>query len=101
MRIVSLLPSATEILCALGARAELVGRSHECDFPAGVEQVPVLTSSRIGPLPSSQAIDSSVRDVLENALAIYDIDLERLRRAAPEVIVTQDLCDVCAVSIDD
>ena len=101
MRIVSLLPSATEIVCALGARAELVGRSHECDFPPGVEQVPVLTSSRIGPLPSSQAIDASVRDVLRDALAIYEIDVERLRRTAPEVIVTQDLCDVCAVSIDD
>jgi iron complex transport system substrate-binding protein len=101
MRIVSLLPSATEIACALGARAELVGRSHECDFPPGVEQVPVLTSSRVGPLPSSRAIDAAVRDVLRDALAIYAIDVERLRRSAPDVIVTQDLCDVCAVSIDD
>ena len=101
MRIVSLLPSATEIVCALGARAELVGRSHECDFPPGVEQVPVLTSSRVGPLPSSRAIDASVRDVLRDALAIYEIDVERLRQSTPDVIVTQDLCDVCAVSIDD
>jgi iron complex transport system substrate-binding protein len=101
VRIVSLLPSATEIVCALGARAELVGRSHECDFPPGVEEVPVLTSSRIGPLPSSRAIDASVRDVLRDALAIYEIDIERLRQSAPDVIVTQDLCDVCAVAIDD
>jgi iron complex transport system substrate-binding protein len=101
VRIVSLLPSATEIVCALGARAELVGRSHECDFPPGVEQVPVLTSSRVGPLPSSRAIDTAVRDALRDALAIYEIDVERLRRTAPDVIVTQDLCDVCAVSIDD
>ena len=101
VRIVSLLPSATEIVCALGARAELVGRSHECDFPPDVEGVPVLTSSRVGPLPSSQAIDASVRDVLRDALAIYQIDVERLRESAPDVIVTQDLCEVCAVSIDD
>ena len=79
----------------------MVGRSHECDFPPGVEQVPVLTSSRVGPLPSSRAIDASVRDVLRDALAIYEIDVERLRQATPEVIVTQDLCDACAVSIDD
>ncbi|HWE24615.1 MAG TPA: ABC transporter substrate-binding protein [Myxococcales bacterium] len=101
MRIASLLPSATEIVCALGARAELVGRSHECDFPAGLEDVPVLTSARICPLPSSRAIDRAVRDVLADALAIYEIDVERLRQARPDVVVTQDLCDVCAVSLDD
>jgi iron complex transport system substrate-binding protein len=101
VRIASLLPSATEIVCALGARAELVGRSHECDFPPGVEDVPVLTSARVGPLPSSKAIDAAVRDVLEDALAIYEIDVERLRDARPDVIVTQDLCEVCAVSFDD
>lgn len=101
MRIASLLPSATEILCALGARAELVGRSHECDFPAGLAEVPVLTSARIGPLPSSKAIDRAVRDLLADALAIYQIDVERLREARPDVIVTQDLCEVCAVSLDD
>ncbi len=101
MRIVSLLPSATEIVCALGARAELVGRSHECDFPLGIEAVPVLTSARIGSLPSSGAIDAAVREVLRDALAIYEIDIEKLREVAPDVIVTQDLCDVCAVSLDD
>src|SRR5437588_7625885 len=101
VRIVSLLPSATEIVCALGARAELVGRSHECDFPLGLEDVAVLTSSRVGPLPSSKAIDASVRSVLRDALAIYDIDVEGLRAARADVIVTQDLCDVCAVSLHD
>ena len=101
MRIASLLPSATEILCALGARAELVGRSHECDFPPGLEDVPALTSARVGPLPSSRAIDASVRSLLRDALAIYDIDVEGLRAARPDVIVTQDLCDVCAVSLGD
>src|SRR5205085_10389234 len=97
VRIASLLPSATEIVCALGCRTDLVGRSHECDFPPGVEELPILTSARIGPLPSSRAIDRAVRDVLKEALAIYQIDLERLRAARPEVIVTQDLCEVCAV----
>lgn len=101
VRIVSLLPSATEIVCALGARDQLVGRSHECDYPPGVEDVPVLTSARIGPLPSSKTIDAAVRDVLKDALAIYDIDVEALREVRPDVIVTQDLCDVCAVSLDD
>jgi iron complex transport system substrate-binding protein len=101
VRIVSLLPSATEIVCALGARAELVGRSHECDYPAGIDRVPVLTSARIGPLPTSRAIDAAVRDVLKDALSIYEIDAERLRAAQPDVIVTQDLCEVCAVSLED
>ena len=101
VRIASLLPSATEIVCALGARGQLVGRSHECDFPAGIEDVPVLTSARVEPLPSSKAIDQAVRSVLADALAIYRIDLERLREARPDVIVTQDLCDVCAVSLAD
>jgi iron complex transport system substrate-binding protein len=101
MRVVSLLPSATEIICALGAREELVGRSHECDYPPGVEGVPVLTSARIGPLSTSAEIDSTVRDVLKDALAIYDIHVERLRDAKPDVIVTQDLCEVCAVSLHD
>ena len=99
-RIVSLLPSATEIVCALGARDELAGVSHECDYPAGVSSLPVLTRAReLG--GTSAAIDGAVRGILESALAIYDIELERLREVAPDVIVTQDLCDVCAVSLDD
>ena len=89
------------MICALGARAELVGRSHECDFPAGLEDVPILTSARVGPLPSSRDIDAAIRDALRDALSIYRIDVERLRQARPEVIVTQDLCEVCAVSLDD
>jgi iron complex transport system substrate-binding protein len=101
MRIVSLLPSATEIVCAVGARDELVGRSHECDYPPGIDATAVLTRARIGRLPTSGAIDAAVRDVLKEALAIYEIDVERLREARPDVIVTQDLCDVCAVSLDD
>lgn len=100
-RVVSLLPAATEIVCALGARERLVGRSHECDFPADVADLPVLTSSRVLASKSSRVIDRDVRAVVRDALGVYDIDVEALRRADPDVIVTQDLCDVCAVSLDD
>ncbi len=100
-RIVSLLPSATEIVCALGARDRLVGRSHECDWPADVESLPVLTSARMEPASTSAAIDRSVRAVLEKALAVYEVDVAKLKELAPDVIVTQDLCDVCAVSAED
>lgn len=101
MRIASLLPSATEIVAAVGARDELVGVSHECDFPAGVGDLPVLTRPRVRFPRASGAIDRAVRQVLEDALAVYEIEIERLREARVDVIVTQDLCDVCAVSLDD
>jgi iron complex transport system substrate-binding protein len=101
VRVISLLPSATEIICALGARAELVGVSHECDWPPDVRGLPVLTRSRIAAEGSSRAIDTAVRSALQNALSIYAVDDEKLAALAPDVIVTQDLCEVCAVSIDD
>jgi iron complex transport system substrate-binding protein len=99
--IATLLPSATELVCALGARERLVGRSHECDHPAGVETVPVLTRSRVRTDLASGLIDADVRRLLQEALAVYEVDVDGLERAAPEVIVTQDLCDVCAVSLHD
>jgi iron complex transport system substrate-binding protein len=101
MRVASLLPSATEIVCAVGATDALVGRSHECDFPPGVDDVPILTSAKVLPRGTSGAIDAAVRDVVREGLAVYDIDVEALRAADPDLIVTQDLCDVCAVSFDD
>jgi len=101
MRIASLLPSATEIVCAVGARDDLVGVSHECDHPQGVDRLAVLTRPR-GALPTASAeIDRSIRSMLEHALGVYEVELDRLREARPDVIVTQDLCDVCAVSLDD
>ena len=101
MRVVSLLPSATEIICALGAEDELVGISHECDFPDIIRDRPVLTSARIASHASSKAIDTAVREVVRDALSIYAVDEEKLAALAPDVIVTQDLCEVCAVSLDD
>lgn len=100
-RVVSLLPSATEMVCAVGARGQLVGRSHECDFPADVASLPVLTRPRRELPRGSGAIDRTIREILQDALAVYEVDLEALRRAAPDVIVTQDLCSVCAVPMAD
>jgi iron complex transport system substrate-binding protein len=101
LRIISLLPSATEIVCALGACDGLVGISHECDFPESIRDRPVLTRARIDARGSSRAIDTAVRAVVRDALSIYVVDEERLGALEPDVIVTQDLCDVCAVSLDD
>lgn len=101
MRIASLLPSATEIVCAVGAHDDLVGISHECDFPSGVEGLPALTRTRQSMPRTSGEIDKSVRAILTDAIAVYEVDVELMRAARPDVIVTQDLCDVCAVSIDD
>jgi len=100
-RIVSLLPSATEIACALGARAHLVGISHECDFPAELLGIPVLTSSRVGNSASSAAIDAEVRALAHDALSIYTVDQQLLAELSPDLILTQDLCRVCAVSLSD
>jgi iron complex transport system substrate-binding protein len=101
MRIASLLPSATEMVSALGLEPDLVGVSHECDWPPAVVGRTVLTSAKIGHSWSSRDIDRDVRAVLRDALAVYDIDVAKLAEVAPDVIVTQDLCDVCAVSFDD
>jgi len=100
-RIVSLLPSATEIACALGARTDLVGISHECDFPADLRGIPVLTSSRLSTQVSSGAIDAAVRALVHDALSIYTVDQQRLAELSPDLILTQDLCRVCAVSLSD
>jgi len=100
-RIVSLLPSATEIVAALGCRDRLVGRSHECDYPPGVEGLPVCTRPRIDVSGASAAIDQAVRGAVADALAVYEVLEGKLRRLKPDVIVTQDQCEVCAVSLAD
>jgi iron complex transport system substrate-binding protein len=100
-RIASLLPSATEIACALGLREQLVGRSHECDFPPEVEALPVLTTSKLDPHAESLAIDGRVKELVREGLSIYRVDAERLRALAPSVVLTQEQCDVCAASPRD
>jgi iron complex transport system substrate-binding protein len=98
VRIVSLVPSATEIIAALGLAGQLVGRSHECNYPPEVLSAPVVSASRIdtSAIPSAQ-IDRAVRDALEDGRPLYAIDAELLESLAPDLIVTQDLCEVCAV----
>lgn len=102
LRIVSLLPSATEIVCALGGAGGLVGVSHECDFPPKVVGRPILTAARVDSEQSSRDIDTAVRQLAAlHALSVYDLDHARLAALRPDIIITQDLCDVCAVSLDD
>jgi iron complex transport system substrate-binding protein len=100
MRIVTLLPAATEIVCALGLRDRLVGRSHECDFPPGVEELPALTRARVESAAASGAIDREVRALLDSGGPLYEVDEERLAALAPGVVVTQEACEVCAVSYE-
>jgi iron complex transport system substrate-binding protein len=99
MRIVSLIPSATEIVACLGGAGDLVGRSHECDFPACVGALPALTAPRIDLGGGSAAIHAEVTRALTEGLAIYRVDLDLLAELRPDVIVTQDQCEVCAASL--
>ena len=97
----SLLPSATEIVCALGLRERLVGRSHECDYPPDVASVTVCTAPRFDARGSSAEIDSRVKDLLARALSLYEVKQDVLARLHPGLIVTQTQCEVCAVSLAD
>ena len=100
-KIISLLPAATEIICALGLENQLVGRSHECDYPSTVKNLPVCSSAKFLPGSSSSEIDRQVREILSESLSIYTIDKELLRSIAPDIIITQAQCEVCAVSLKD
>lgn len=101
MRVVSLIASATEIVAALGGRDSLVAVSHECDFPCSVDRLPRVTEPKFDVAGTSGEIDRRVKEVLQDALAVYRVDSERLKALAPDVIVTQDQCEVCAVSLAD
>jgi iron complex transport system substrate-binding protein len=98
MRIVSLLPSATEIVCALGLEENLVGVTHECDYPPFVKALPKVTRTLIPHDASSADIDALVRERLETTRALYSLDMPVLEDLRPNLLVTQALCDVCAVA---
>ena len=100
-RIASLLPSSTEIVCALGLRERLVGVSHECDHPGDVVGLPVLTEPKLDPRGTSGDIDARVREIVQEGLSVYRLNTNALQDLKPDVIVTQDQCEVCAVSLPD
>jgi iron complex transport system substrate-binding protein len=101
MRIVSLLPSATEIVCALGLGDQLVGVTHECDYPDFVLGLPKITRTLIPQDAASASIDQLVRERLQTQRALYTLDLPALEALRPDLIVTQALCDVCAVAEEE
>jgi iron complex transport system substrate-binding protein len=100
-RIISLLPSATEIVAALGFGDHLVGRSHECDFPPGVEKLPACSSTKIPVQGTSYEIDERVKEIVAEGLSVYRVDVDRLRELRPDLILTQTQCAVCAVTPRD
>ncbi len=99
MRIVSLLPSATEIVCALGLEDELVGISHDCDWPPGLrDRKVVLSEAAVHGDLSSAEIDQVIKTLIHSGLSAYHLDAEKLRKLRPDLILTQELCEVCAPS---
>ena len=100
-RIVSLIASATEIVCGLGFEDQLVGRSHECDHPPSVARLPVCSASKVEVGAGGRAIDDQVRAIVADGLSVYRVDAAILDRLAPTVVITQTQCEVCAVSLKD
>src|SRR6056297_3247244 len=99
--IISLIPSATEIVCALGQRDQLVGRSHECDFPNDITSLPVCCEPNLDINASSADINQQVSERLQDALSIFKVEREQLAKLEPTVIITQTQCDVCAVDLSE
>ena len=100
--VVSLIASSTEIVCALGCEERLVGRSHECDYPASVKKLPICTEPKFNIEGSSREIDERVKAVLQqDALSVYRVHADLLKELQPDVIITQSQCEVCAVSLRD
>ena len=99
-RIASLLPSCTEIICMLGYEENLVGISHECDYPNSISNLPVLTKARLSSDRNSIEINKCVTGLLQRGLSVYDIDAPLLKNLSPDIIVTQAQCEACAVSLD-
>ena len=101
MRIVSLIASATEIVCALGFEDNLVGRSHECDYPTSILKLPSCSETKVNIHANSREIDRQVKEVVRKSLSVYIVNEEKLKNLRPDVIVAQDHCEVCAVSLKD
>ncbi len=101
MKIVSLLPSATEIVAALGLAEHLVGRSHECDWPIGLSYLPVLTQPKMNPLADAAIIDRDVRALVEDGVSVYNLNADAIRALQPDFVITQSQCELCAVSLTE
>lgn len=95
------MPACTEIVCGLGLRGQLVGRSHECDYPADVAHLPVCTAPKIDAEAGSAEIDRQVKGLLQDALSLYRVDTEKLKELRPDFILTQAQCEVCAVNLPE
>jgi iron complex transport system substrate-binding protein len=100
-KIISLFPAATEVICALGLEHQLVGRSHECDYPSSIADLPICSSAKFISGSSSAEIDLKVKEILTDSLSIYEIDRDLIKQLAPDIIITQAQCEVCAVSLND
>src|SRR5688572_17071422 len=101
MRIVSLIASSTEIICALGMEKDLVGRSHECDFPLTIKTLPIVTELKFIADGTSYQIDQRIKAILQEGLSVYRVKSDVLKDLNPDVIITQTQCEVCAVSLKD
>ena len=100
-KIVTLIPSATEIVTFLGKKNSIVGRSHECDYPKDLNKIKKLTSPKINVKGTSGEIHQEITEILENSLSVYKVDVNELKKLKPDVVVTQAHCEVCAVSFSE
>ena len=101
MKIVSLVPSASEIICDLGLEKNLVGVSHECNYPTSLRKINTVTSSNIDSTKSQKEIDESVREKVNENSPLYEVDINQINQLNPDIIITQGVCDVCAISSNE
>ena len=100
-KIVTLIPSATEIVAFLGKKDLIVGRSHECDYPKDLNKIIKLTSPKINVEGTSREIHKQINTILENSLSVYKVDIKELKKLEPDLVITQAHCEVCAVSLTE